>query len=146
MPDGMDRPVTATAGERTYTIGELAEEFGLTPRTLRFYEDEGMVTPARQGQNRVYSRKDRARIKLICRGKRLGFSVQEIKEFIDLYDPEERQVEQMRYALTLGRKRITQLEQQLRDVQQTLSELKDMDRQIADHLRSQGALAPDEGK
>ncbi|WP_225889729.1 MerR family transcriptional regulator [Indioceanicola profundi] len=133
---------TAT-GERTYTISELADEFGLTPRTLRFYEDEGLLSPARQGQSRVYSRKDRARLKLICRGKRLGFSVQEIKEFIDLYDPERRQVEQMRYALVLGRKRITQLEQQLRDVQQTLAELKENDRQIVDHLRRQGAL-PDE--
>lgn len=140
MPDGMDRPTTVTAPERTFTIGELAEEFGLTPRTLRFYEDEGLVTPARSGQNRVYSRKDRARIKLICRGKRLGFSVQEIKEFIDLYNPHERQVEQMRYALALGRKRIAQLEQQLRDVQQTLAELKEMDRQIADHLRHQGVM------
>lgn len=130
--------MTVASGDRTYTIGELAEEFGLTPRTLRFYEDEGLVTPARQGQSRIYSRKDRARIKLICRGKRLGFSVQEIKEFIDLYDPQQRQVEQMRYALAMGRKRIDQLEQQLRDVQQTLSELKEIDRQIVDHLRHQG--------
>jgi len=138
MLAGTETPMSGSTGARTYTIGELADEFGLTPRTLRFYEDEGLVSPSRQGQNRVYSRKDRARIMLILRGKRLGFSIGEIKEFINLYSTDERQVEQMRYALQLGRKRIVQLEQQLRDVQQTLAELKEIDRQIVDHLDHQG--------
>jgi len=127
--------------ERTYTIGELAAELGVTPRTLRFYEDEGLVSPARSGQNRIYSHRDRARLKLICRGKRLGFSIQEIKEFLDLYGADGAQVEQMRFFHTKVRDRITQLEQQLRDVQQTLGEMREIDRQIVDHLRQQGVMA-----
>lgn len=136
MPDSMKAP--SPEGGRTYTISELAEEFGLTPRTLRFYEDEGLVSPGRDGQNRVYTHRDRARIMLICRGKRLGFSIGEIKKFVDLYDVDEAQVEQMRYARQLARHRIDQLEQQLRDVRQTLKELTDIDNQIVAHLRHQG--------
>lgn len=130
-------------GGRTYTISELAEEFGLTPRTLRFYEDEGLVLPGRDGQTRVYTHRDRARIKLICRGKRLGFSIGEIKKFVDLYDVDEAQVEQMRYARQLARQRIEQLEQQLRDVRQTLKELTDIDNQIVAHFRQQGVALED---
>lgn len=138
MLDGAEPQATGKEG-RTYTIGELAEEFGLTLRTLRFYEDEGLIRPARAGQSRVYSRRDRARLKLICRGKRLGFSIGDIKDFLDLYDADEAQVEQMRYMHGLARDRIRQLEQQLRDVQQTLRELRDIDDQIVSHLRHQGA-------
>ncbi len=128
-------------GGRTYGIGELAEEFGLTLRTLRFYEDEGLIAPARLGTVRVYSHRDRARLKLICRGKRLGFSIGEIKDFLDLYDSDEAQVEQMRFLHTRARDRIVQLEQQLRDVQQTLKELREIDDLILAHLRQQGAEA-----
>ncbi|QJE73326.1 MerR family DNA-binding transcriptional regulator [Aerophototrophica crusticola] len=137
MLDGAEPQATGKEG-RTYTIGELAEEFGLTLRTLRFYEDEGLIRPARAGQSRIYSRRDRARLKLICRGKRLGFSIGDIKDFLDLYDADEAQVEQMRYMHGLARDRIRQLEQQLRDVQQTLRELRDIDDQIVSHLKHQG--------
>ncbi|PWC34732.1 transcriptional regulator [Azospirillum sp. TSO35-2] len=119
-------------------IGELAGEFGLTHRTIRHYEDEGLLTPERAGTARVYGHRDRARLALICRGKRLGFSLAEIKDFLNLYDTDDAQIEQMRYMRSLARGRILALEQQLRDVQQTLSELRTIDTQISEHLRRNG--------
>ncbi|HYG90310.1 MAG TPA: MerR family DNA-binding transcriptional regulator [Azospirillum sp.] len=120
---------------RTYAIGELADEFGLTLRTIRHYEDEGLLAPGRDGMSRVYGHRDRARLALICRGKRLGFSLAEIKDFLNLYDGDDGQVEQMRYAQKLARRRIFALERQLADVQQTLVELRGIDAQITQHLR-----------
>lgn len=120
--------------ERTYAIGELAEEFGLTLRTIRHYEDQGLLAPGRDGSSRVYTHRDRARLALICRGKRLGFSLPEIKDFLDLYATDGMQVEQMRYAQMLARGRIAALERQLEDIRQTLHELRDIDRDIATHL------------
>jgi DNA-binding transcriptional MerR regulator len=134
--------VAATDRHGCYAIGELAEEFGLTLRSLRFYEDEGLIAPARDGQTRLYSHRDRARLILICRGKRLGFSISEIKDFLDLYDAGDRQVEQSRYLLGRARARIEALEQQLREVRQTLDELRAIDSMIVNHLTDQGA-APD---
>ncbi|NYZ14305.1 MerR family DNA-binding transcriptional regulator [Azospirillum sp. RWY-5-1] len=125
--------------ERTYAIGELADEFGLTLRSIRHYEDEGLLSPGREGTVRVYDRRDRARLALICRGKRLGFSLTEIKEFLSLYDTDGAQVGQMRYLRRMARERIAALRRQLADVQQTLTELTDIDDQITRHLRRQGA-------
>lgn len=132
MPD--DRAPQAGNGERTFGIGELAAEFGLTLRTIRHYEDAGLLAPARDGQVRVYTHRDRARLALICRGKRLGFSLAEIKEFLNLYDAGDAQVEQMRYLRNAAGQRIAALERQLRDVQQTLDELRRIDLAITDHL------------
>ncbi|WP_083897126.1 MerR family DNA-binding transcriptional regulator [Azospirillum sp. B506] len=123
-------------------IGELAGEFGLTHRTIRHYEDEGLLAPERIGSNpggaRVYSHRDRARLALICRGKRLGFSLAEIKDFLNLYDTGDAQIEQMRYMRTIARRRISALEQQLADVKQTLAELCTIDTQISEHLSRNG--------
>lgn len=133
---------SVAADERTaesFTISELAAEFGLTPRTIRFYEDEGLISPGRSGMNRVYSRRDRARLELICRGKRLGFSLAEVKEFLDLYNRDQRQIEQMKYAASLARQRIESLEIQLEDVKQTLTDLRRIEKEMVDYLRSQGA-------
>jgi DNA-binding transcriptional MerR regulator len=135
-------PPEEAGEERTFTISELAETFQVTPRTIRFYEDQGLLSPRRDGLNRVYSHRDRARLTLICRGKRLGFSLAEIKDFLDLYDVDDRQIEQMRFALAHGRERIASLEVQLADVQQTLSELRALESQIVEHLKAAGA-APD---
>ena len=121
-------------GERTFSIGELADEFGLTLRTIRHYEDEGLLSPQRDGLSRVYDHRDRARLALICRGKRLGFSLAEIKDFLNLYDSSDGQLGQMRYAQGLARRRIAALERQLADVQQTLAELRGIDAQITEHL------------
>lgn len=121
-----------------YTIGELAAEFGVTPRTIRFYEDEGLIAPRRAGTARIYSRRDRSRLMLICRGKRLGFSLVEIKEFLDLYDTDPDQVGQMTFALARARARIAQLEAQRADVEQTLAELRAIEAAMAEHLERHG--------
>lgn len=126
-------------GEGTYTISGLAAEFQVTPRTIRFYEDQGLIAPARDGLNRVYSHRDRGRLALILRGKRLGFTIAEIKDFLDLYDVDDQQVEQMRFLLRRGRERQEQLREQLRDVEQTLAELAELESQIVAHLRARGA-------
>ena len=129
----------------SFTISELSAEFGLTPRTIRFYEDEGLLTPLRDNLVRVYSKRDRGRLALICRGKRLGFSLAEIKEFLDLYDRDRRQVEQMRFAAQRARDRIKSLEGQLADVQQTLEELRAIEAEMSAFLRRQG-VAAEEGQ
>lgn len=108
---------------KTYTISDLAQEFGVTTRTLRHYEDQGLVTPARDGINRIYSHRDRVRLKLALRGVRLGFSLSEIRELFELYDvanDERRQLEA--FAVKLERHR-AQLEQQREDVEVMLNEI-----------------------
>jgi DNA-binding transcriptional MerR regulator len=142
----MTDPQNEAARQRTFTISELAEEFGITPRTIRFYEDQGLLAPRRDGMNRVYSHRDRARLALTCRGKRLGFSLAEIKDFLNLYDVDDRQIEQMRFALTRGRERIKVLETQLADVEQTLRELRELERAIVDHLRETGVQEAEQGE
>ena len=94
----------ATADDhRTYSIRQLCREFDATARALRFYEDKGLLTPARKGQTRVYDARDRARLKLILRGRRIGFTLQEIQEMLDLYDRKDHNVHQM--AVDLARRR-----------------------------------------
>lgn len=137
MPEAAPLPRERDA-ERTFTIGELADEFGLTLRSIRHYEDEGLLAPAREGMNRVYGHRDRARLVLICRGKRLGFSLAEIKEFLTLYDVSDGQVRQMQHLRALTRGRVSALERQLADVQQTLGELHRIDTRITQHLRRHG--------
>lgn len=108
---------------KTYTISKLAQEFGVTTRTLRHYEDQGLVTPTRNGVNRIYSHRDRVRLKLALRGKRLGFSLSELRELFQLYDlanDERRQLEE--FAVKLERRR-AQLEQQREDVEVMLNEI-----------------------
>jgi len=108
---------------KTYTISDLAQEFDVTTRTLRHYEDEGLVTPAREGLNRIYSPRDRVRLKLALRGKRLGFSLSELRELFELYDlanDERKKLEE--FAVKLERRR-AQLEQQREDVEVMLNEI-----------------------
>lgn len=122
----------------TYTITQLAEEFTITSRAIRFYEDQGLITPKREGMSRVYSYRDRARLKLILRGKRLGFSLAEIKEFLDLYDADHTQVEQLRALLKNARGRISALENQLEDINVTLEELREIEAQTVAALARKG--------
>lgn len=124
-PTARSRAETLVSMTETYTIGELAGEFRVTPRTLRFYEDEGLLHPARDGRARVFSRRDRARLVLILRGKRLGFSLADIKEMLDLYDLGDGQVEQLRGTLRKARARLAELERQRNDVEQAIRELED---------------------
>jgi len=125
----------------TYTITELAEEFQVTSRTIRFYEDKELLQPKRNGLNRVYSRRDRARLRLILRGKRLGFRLDEIKEMLDLYHHGDGQVEQLRVLLGKSRERIEVLERQRRDVDQVLKELRQACGAIETKLKEKGVNA-----
>ena len=107
----------ATADDhRTYSIRQLCREFGATARALRFYEDKGLLTPARKGQTRVYDARDRARLKLILRGRRIGFTLQEIQQMLDLYDHKDHNAHQMAVALRRHRAQIEALKQQREDL------------------------------
>lgn len=110
---------------RTYSISELAEEFGITARTIRFYEAEDLIAPQRRGQTRIYSPRDRARLILILRGKRVGFSLAEIKEMLDLYDIEGGRAVQLAHTLKKFDERINALERQRADIEHALSELRE---------------------
>lgn len=112
-------------------INEVAADLGITHRTLRFYEDKGLIEPARVGNTRIYSRRDVARMQLILRGKRLGFSIREIKEFLDLYDADPTQLEQMQHLVAQIRVRTRQLERQRAALDMTIAELKSMDQQAS---------------
>lgn len=107
----------------TYTITELAHEFGVTTRTIRHYEDQGLLAPARQGVVRVFSARDRVRLKLALRGKRLGFSLNEIKELFDLYDVSRDERHQLEAFLAKLERRKALLEQQREDVEVMLREV-----------------------
>ena len=110
--------------ERTYSIRQLCREFGVTPRSLRFYEDKGLLSPARQGINRVYSHRDRGRLILILRGKLVGFSLNEIGEMLDLYDKDEGHAAQMAVSVRKFRERIVALEAQRIELDQAIDGLK----------------------
>jgi DNA-binding transcriptional MerR regulator len=114
-----------------FTVNQLAEEFGVTPRAIRFYEVKGLIAPRRAGTTRVFDRRDRARLLLVLRGKRLGFSLAEIREFLDLYDADRTQASQLSLLLARVRERIGELELQRRDVEQTLAELRQVESEAA---------------
>jgi len=128
----------STATDRIYSVTQLAEELGVTARTIRFYEDQGLITPQRAGNTRVYTHRDRVRMILILRGKRMGFTLKDIKEFLDLYVVDTTHVEQMKDLLSKVRRRIGTLESQLQAVQTSLAELRDMERISLETLRSRG--------
>ncbi|MBH3437477.1 MerR family DNA-binding transcriptional regulator [Pseudomonas luteola] len=107
----------------SYSISDLARELDITTRTIRFYEEQGMLTPERRGQERIYSAKDRVTLKLILRGKRIGFSLAECRELIELYDPSSGNQKQLNSMLTKIAERREQLAQQLLDIQQMQLEL-----------------------
>lgn len=118
----------------TWTIGELARAFGITTRTIRFYEDEGLLHPERDGQTRIYRPRDRVRLKLILRGKRLGFSLSESRELIDMYNPEADNRDQLEALLDKIADRRRQLEQQKRDIEAMESELDEVEQRCRDAL------------
>jgi DNA-binding transcriptional MerR regulator len=118
-----------------HSIGDLAAEFEVSPRAIRFYEDQGLLSPRRVGNNRVYTARDRARLKLILRGKRLGFALSDIKELLDLYDVDETQATQLRATLQKARERIGELERQRGEITVTLQELRDVEAALVEMLR-----------
>lgn len=109
---------------RTCTITELAQEFDITPRAIRFYEDVGLLTPSRSGRNRVYSQRDRVRLKLTLRGKRLGLSLQAVKQLVDMYESPADTEPQLRRFIGMLQAQRHQLEQQLEDLNLTLHEVR----------------------
>lgn len=106
-----------------FTIGDLAKEFDVSLRTLRFYEDKNLLNPRRDGVTRIYSRRDRARLKLVLMGKRVGFSLKEIKEMLDLYDLKDGQSTQLKVSLKRFNEQIALLQRQKEDVEQAIDEL-----------------------
>ena len=131
-PDGHDKgePVSEprTAHDaRTWTIAQLADEFGVTHRTIRYYEDLGLISPERRSKARIYHRRDRTRLNLILRGKRLGFPLEEIRTIIDLYDEPRGQASQLSYALDQIHARRADLERRRSDIEDGLKELDDFE-------------------
>jgi DNA-binding transcriptional MerR regulator len=122
----------------TYTISDLAREFALTTRAIRFYEDEGLLAPRRSGRSRIYGERERVRIKLILRGKRLGLSLSEIRELLDLYDASRSERPQLVKFLQVLTDRRARLKQQQEDIAIVLSEIESLERQCRKRLR-QGA-------
>ena len=120
--------------EVLYTVTRLADELGVTPRTIRFYEDKGLLSPSRAGTTRIYTQRDRARMTLILRGKRLGFSLRDISEFLDLYDADVTQAAQMRKLIHAVRLRLEELEEQRAALDQTFVELRDIEAQAVSAL------------
>ena len=109
--------------DKTYTISELAKEFGITTRTIRFYEEKGLVTPLRDGQKRLFTPADRVRIKLILRGKRIGMTLRECVEFIDMYDPAHNNEDQLHSLIEDVKRRRERLLQQRQDIDDMLAGL-----------------------
>lgn len=127
---------------KTFTISELAEEFGISLRTLRFYEEQGLILPERDGRQRVFSRRDRVRLKLILRGKRLGLSLSDIREIIDLYGKTPNDSGQSEKLLASLQARREQLEEQRRDIDIILDEIDKLEAHCKDVLEN-SELEPD---
>ncbi|WMS88259.1 MerR family transcriptional regulator [Pleionea litopenaei] len=115
----------------TYSISDLAKEFAITTRSIRHYEEYGLIAPERRGTYRVYSAKNRTRLQLILRGKRIGFSLAEIKEIIDLYQFPHGEEKQTEFLLAKIELRRQQLQQQLSDIESMLSEIDDLEQRIS---------------
>lgn len=130
----MDATTTDRDHVRTWTIAELADEFDVTHRTIRFYEDRGLIRPERRGTQRVFRPRDRVRLALVLRGKRLGFDLEQIRHIIDMYDSEPGERGQILYLLDQIAARRAELDQRRRDIDQTLAELDDVERRCRARL------------
>ena len=125
---------TARTSEATWTIAQVAEEFGVTHRTVRHYEDLGLISPERRGTQRIYHRRDRTRLGLILRGKRLGFPLEEIRTIIDLFDAPRGRRTQLEYVLGQIDERRFDLDQRLKDIQDAIAELGEFERRCREDL------------
>jgi DNA-binding transcriptional MerR regulator len=119
---------------QTFSIGELAKYFAITPRSIRFYEEQRLLAPERRGQTRIYHAKDKVRLKLILRGKRLGFSLAEISKLFELYDTNPNSAAQLETMLQLTKTKRAVLEQQFNDIQILLTELDDVESRCEEEL------------
>jgi len=128
-------------GDEFFTVTQLAQEFGITARTIRFYEQKGLIYPGRAGATRVYTKRDRARLALILRGKRLGFSLGEVQAYLDLYDADPSQLNQTEMLRDKVVGRMEELKHQKDDIDQTLRELEEINKQITSALRDRKTSA-----
>jgi DNA-binding transcriptional MerR regulator len=136
------RDAPATPASPTYTISELAREFALTTRAIRFYEDSGLVAPRRNGRARIYGERERVRIKLILRGKRLGLSLAEIGELLDLYEVARNERAQLAKFLVILADRRARLLQQKEDIDAVLAEIEGIERECRRRLREEPEARP----
>lgn len=123
----------------SFTIGDLSREFGVTLRTLRFYEDRQLLSPRREGLNRLYSRRDRARLRLVLMGKKVGFTLTEIRDMLDLYDLKDGQVTQLKVSLDKFTRQVALLREQKQDIEQAIEELTRTMQIVAGMLREREA-------
>ncbi len=133
---GQDRQIGSPDDETTYTIGQLAEEHQITTRAIRFYESRGLIKPRRVGTNRIYSRRDRGRLSIILRGKNLGFTLEDIAEYLALYDVDRSQRTQTEMLLARVEAAITDLNHKKSDLTRTLTELKALRSECTKFLKS----------
>ncbi|KJV33599.1 MerR family transcriptional regulator [Aquitalea magnusonii] len=126
----------------TYSISQLAQEFDVTTRTIRFYEDQGLLEPQRDGQRRIYTRRDRVRLMLILRGKRIGLSLLEIRELFDLYDAASNDEPQLREFIRILSRKEQQLQEQLDDIRVVMGEISQIRSQCEKALGKQAASTP----
>lgn len=119
--------MTNTKNKNTFSISELSKEFDITTRSIRFYEDQGLLTPSRKGQTRIYSQRDRVRLKLILRGKRLGFSLAETGRIFELYDHDKTSTTQLKTMMNIISEKKAHLHQQLDDIKVVLMELNNLE-------------------
>lgn len=120
--------------EQTFSIGELAKMFDITPRSIRFYEEQGLLSPQRNGLTRVYLKKDKVRLKLILRGKRLGFSLAETKTLFNLYDSHQNSEAQLEFMLQMTEQKRAMIHQQLEDIKMLMTELDDVEARCKEEL------------
>lgn len=113
------------SGDDYVRIGDMAKKFGVTLRTLRFYEDKGLLNPKREGSTRLYTRRDRARLKLILLGRKVGFSLRDVKQMIDLYDPTGTNAKQLRLTIDKSDKQLARLQKQRQQLDEAIGELTD---------------------
>jgi DNA-binding transcriptional MerR regulator len=135
LPSSRKVPAAVSDREATYTISDLAHEFALTTRAIRFYEDEGMLAPERRGRSRVYRERERVRLKLILRGKRLGLALSEIRELLDLYEVGRNERAQLSMFLAMLAERRRRLLQQREDIDAVLAEVDGIERECRRRLK-----------
>lgn len=136
-PDVSEDPTNST--DELTRIGDMARLYGVTLRALRFYEDKGLINPVRQGTTRLYTRRDRARLKLILRGRKIGFSLREVKQMLDLYDPTGSNTRQYRVALEKSERQLVKLERQRKALEESIADLKDLMSDVSARLAERGA-------
>jgi len=130
------KQMTSKISLTTYSISDLSKEFDITTRSIRFYEDQGLISPTRKGQTRIYNQRDKVRLKLILRGKRLGFSLAETGRLFELYDVDKTSAKQLNSIMELIHNKKSDLKQQLEDINAVLIELNDLENNCKQTLKS----------